>query len=66
METILQGVVNSSVPQDMYVFVSVCVWEVGEVDHKEFPSAMVHLLQLTVWEDIPCRATHAKEVQGEL
>lgn len=32
MENILQGVVNSSsVPQDISVFVSVCVWEIGKV-----------------------------------
>lgn len=32
MENILQGVANSSsVPQDFFVFVSVCVWDIGEV-----------------------------------
>lgn len=37
MESILQGVVNSSVPQDMDVSVSVCVWEVGEVTTRSSP-----------------------------
>lgn len=37
MESILRGVANSSIPQDMYVFVSVCVWEVGEVTTRSSP-----------------------------
>ena len=36
MESFLQGVANSR-PQDMYVFVSVCVWEVGEVTKGSSP-----------------------------
>lgn len=37
MESLLQGVANSSRPQDVYVFVSVCVWEVGEVTTGSSP-----------------------------
>lgn len=37
VERLLQGVANSSRPQDMHVFVSVCVWEVGEVTTGSSP-----------------------------
>lgn len=47
-----------------YVCVCLCLCLGGrQGDHRELPSATVHLLHLTVWEDIPCAAIHTGEVQ---
>ena len=65
MENILQGVANSSsIPQDMHVFVSLCVWGVGGVTAGS--SLQPLFPNLTEWEDMPQGAIHPEEAQGGL